>query len=159
MPEFTLQPVSRDFPEGIAAEWQIVDRAQTADVKILVLSIRGSYPPGSEGSRHGRYIAQEAIAAVHATSPHCLVLDLRELDYSWGDTLFGVFQDVSQFMDADVPKGAPPFPILIVISERSNGLLSLVGGATSAVFYDVQDAIRRAIELGSQWQAWRLGWP
>ncbi len=112
------------------------------------------FPPGSAGSRHGAYIAREAVAAVHQLSPSCLVLDVTNLDCAWGDTRLRVFQDVSQFMDADVLRGAPPFPVLVAVAERSAGIRSLLGTGSSAVLSSLDQAILGGIELGSAWQEW-----
>ena len=154
MQHFRLSEVSYEKPEGIESTYYLVDQDQQRDTRVLVISFRGAYPDGSLGNRHGGYIAHAGLCGVHAFSPEALVLDFRELHYRWGNTMLAVFQDVSQFMDADLAAGGYRFPIVVVASEKSSGLHTLLRAPEADdpfLFDDIDKAIAAARERGLQW--------
>ena len=121
--------------------------------RVLIVSFSGVYPPGSEGNRHGEYIAIMAIYGLVAFEPACLVLDFSDLSYSWGNTLLRVFGEIDQYKNE---KGEPPFPVLAVTSEKCRkGFLSLVTpvGAPEPEwhYHSLEQAVPAAITAGQQW--------
>lgn len=154
MPRFKLKEIHYRKPEGIDASYAVLDQARSSEASVLVVSFRGEYPDGSRGHQHGAYIAYTVMCGLHAFSPDALVLDFRELNYRWGNSLLRVFQDVSQFQDADLPADGYGFPIVVVASAKSSGLQSLLRGPASGeqtLFDDIDDAIATAQTRGQHW--------
>ena len=68
----------------------------------------------------------------------------------------GVFQDISDFKDANNEENEPFFPVLVVTSKKCrDGFLSLVTpndyAEPSFHFSDMSKAIERGITLGKEW--------
>lgn len=149
MPRFTLIESVPAVPEGLSSAFLLVDPSQTGRRRVLVVKVDGVYPSGSRGREHGRYVATVALHGLHAFEADCLILDLRGLTYSWGDTLLQVFQEVSELKDRELEPGEPSFPLVLVSSERCrDGLLSLLtprGGEPPPWHFEEIDA---AIEYG-----------
>jgi hypothetical protein len=68
--------------------------------------LRGIYPPGSAGKDDARYIHWLLSEFYTQHRPDGLVLDCRELEYTWGDDL--------DFSTPD-PIKADRFPLLVVL--------------------------------------------
>jgi len=72
-------------------------------------AFRGIYAPGSAGKNDARQIQTLLQEFYHAHRPDGLVLDCRELEYTWGD-------------DLDFPENEPVrterFPLLIVLRRE-----------------------------------------
>lgn len=155
MPRFRLQRATYEKPDGIDAECFLVDPSQTEKMDVLVVAFSGVCPDGSRGNPHGRYVSYVTMCALHAFGPECLVLDFRDLEYRWGNSMLGVFQDVSQFMDAGLREGEAPFPVLVVTSGRSSGFASLLRaprpGERDFRFDDLDRAIEAAIAAAQYW--------
>lgn len=143
-------------PENISCKYYIPHGIDTQRMDILIVSFFGNYPDGSMGNEHGAYIAHMTVHGLLAFAPDCIILDLRELEYRWGNTLLRVFQDISGFKDQDKEQDEPYFPVLVVTSQKSRGgFLSLVtpSGAKEPDwhFAKMDDAIKRGITLAQQW--------
>ena len=155
MPGFRLNPVQYIKPDGIDSEYFMLDKTLTDGSPILVVSFTGSCPDGSAGSKHAAYVSYAAMCGLHAFSPWAIVLDFRNLDYRWGNSMYGVFQDISRFMDADIDPGAPPFPIISVISDRSVGFTSLLlpsnDEQSNTLIHDINTGIESAIRAAKEW--------
>jgi len=123
---------------------------------IIVVIPKGEYPDGSKGNRHGKYIASMTMLALCEFDPWCLILDLRELDYRWGNTLAKVFEDVARYMDSEREPGDARFPVIVVTSDKSRAaFLSLVTPTNSPKpewHYDTMGkAVVAAIEAANHW--------
>lgn len=143
-------------PDGIDCSFGVV-RGEGEDrvPKILVASFSGIYPDGSRGNSHGHYIAYSTMHGLAAIEPWCLILDFRELDYKWGNTLLLVFDHVSRFMD-DAEEPTMRFPIAVVTSEKCrDAFLSLVTRTGDSPpewhFNDIELAIEYAIREAIAW--------
>lgn len=95
-------------------------RARDGDLELLVLAFRGVYRPGSQGNPDARRMRAEALAHLGVWPCDGLLLDLRELAYTWGDAILGV-------LDLEVPDATLSPPTLILAGPASRpGLSTLV---------------------------------
>lgn len=143
-------------PEGIVCKYFMPDPVSTQGTDVLILSVNGVYPDGSLGNEHAAYIAVMAIQGLQAFNPEAFILDLSDLEYRWGNSILGVFQDVSRFMDADKEENEPYFPVFAVTSEKSTaGFLSLITPSNESPpewhFKDINQAIEKAASAGKAW--------
>lgn len=142
-------------PDHIECKYVMPERSNTDNIDVLILSVTGKYPDGSLGNGHAHYIGIMAIQGLQAFKPEAFILDLTELDYRWGNSLLGVLQDVSLFVNADKDEDEPFFPEFVVISEKSAGFLSLVTptgeSSPNSVFKDINKAINQAVIDGKAW--------
>lgn len=153
---YALTEASPPEPPGVSCRYFLVDPEHTDRNTILVVAFDGEYPDGSRGRAHGSYIAAATLHGLHAFHAHCVILDFRGLAYRWGDTLLGVFQDISQFKDAGTDPDEIPFPVVVVTSERCrDGILSLLTGHGQALpewhFQDLDEAIQYGVTQASNW--------
>jgi hypothetical protein len=117
------------------------------DTHIQVVRFTGEYRVGSRGENDAAYMRGVALLAVSAWDTACLVLDLRELEYSWGHSLLGVIEAPGELHDEE---GDPGFPVLVVASDRCRaGLESLLGSAPPPdgrpqIFDSLDDALAAA---------------
>jgi hypothetical protein len=156
MAQFALTEAFPPEPPGITSRFFLPDPDLTDRMRILVVSFAGEYPDGSRGNAHGAFIAVSAMHGLLAFNAHCVVLDFRDLTYRWGNTLLGVFDDISQFKDAGAEPDSPPFPIVVVTSEKSrDGILSLVTPlgqpAPEWHFEDLDAAIEYGVRKAGEW--------
>jgi hypothetical protein len=116
------------------------------DTHVQVISFEGEYGVGSRGNSDAAYMRAVVMSAAAAWDCIALVLDLRELEYSWGNALLSVIQAAEELGHGDAD---PPFPVKIVASDRCRaGLLSLLGASEESsqgwLFHSIDDAIRAA---------------
>ena len=144
-------------PEGLSCKFYLKERSGDDKIDVLIVSFFGDYPKGSLGNEHGPFIARKAIEGLMSFSVEAIILDFREMHYSYGNTLLKVFQDIYQYMDAGNDKDDPIFPILVVMSDKNRGgilsLLTPVGSESTPgdCFYDMVKAIEIATEKGEFW--------
>lgn len=104
-------------------------------------------------------MARTTLFGIQSFDPHCLILDLRGLTYRWGNSLLGVFQDVAQLKDAGIEPDEPPFPVMVVTSERcKHAFLSLVTPCGRPPpdwhFDDIESAIDHVVVKVDEWFAY-----
>ena len=113
----------------------------------LVLAFTGDVPDGSAGYNDSRYMAFITGQFVGLSLPDCVVFDLRELTYTFGDSLIGLPQAVyGEFEN---------LPCIFVASEKCwAGLTTLLaprGADTSNFLFDDLDAaLFKARELAQE---------
>jgi len=151
-----LRKVDIRPPGNLRCQFSVVDRQDDSKVPVLTIEFSGDYPEGSQGNKHGEYIAAMGLLGASIFDPWAIILDFRNLNYRWGNTLLKVFQDLSRFMDAENQPGEPEFPVIVVTSEKSRGgILSLLtpNGAMepSWHFNNIEAAIKAAFEAAQQW--------
>lgn len=147
-----IQPVNIQKPEGISCAYGIVEDSSNAE--ILIVSFAGTYPEGSLGNRHGQYIASSTVHGLAVFDPWGVVLDLRELHYTWGNTLLLAFEYIDRFMAGD--PGDPRFPVVVVTSDKCrDAFLSLVtpagGEPPEWHFDDIAAAMEHAVRKANEW--------
>lgn len=143
-------------PKNIAYKFFTPKKSQTNGIDVLIVSFYGIYPSGSLGAPYAKYISLMSLHGLQYFEPECIILDLRELDYKYGNSLMGVFQDISDFKDANKEENEPFFPVLVVTSDKCrDGFLSLVtlNDETEPSFHfsDMSEAIDRGVVLGREW--------
>jgi hypothetical protein len=154
---YQLSEIQKEKPTNIDCKYFSPKEKLKDNIDVLVVSFYGEYPNGSKGKKHATFISDKVISGLINFDPDAIILDFRELHYSWGNSLLGVFQNISQFKDAGNEEGEPEFPAIILTSEKSkNGLLSLLTPATSKeipdfIFEDEKDALKSAEERGYYW--------
>ena len=150
-----IRQVDFESPVGISCSIGVVDDSSTSDLpSILVVSFAGTYPEGSRGNNHGHYIAASTVHGLAIFDPWCVVLDFRDLDYRWGNTLLLVFEYIERFMGGD--EGDPSFPVVVVTSDKCReAFLSLVtptgGQPPEWHFDDVDAALSYAVLRANEW--------
>lgn len=143
---------TQDPDSGTRSEW------------VLMVSFKGSFPIGSKGKEHGKHISSVTIQALVEFEPFGLILDYRELEFSWGNSMLKVYEDVEQFMEAGREPRDPafpdaplnPFPVVTLTSEKSrNGFVRLVAPYGSDPpenhFDDFSQAVKAAAEAADTW--------
>ena len=118
------------------------------DTHVLVVAFRGEYKVGSGGNADAAYMRAIVASASEAWDCLALILDLRELEYSWGGALLGVIQAAEQLHHGE---DDPPFPVKIVASDSCGaGILSLFGAteaeSSSWLFRTLEEAVASARE-------------
>lgn len=116
--------------------------------KVLVIAFSGVYGYGSKGNGDATFMSAVCIAAAECWHPNAVILDLRELDYQWGDMLASVF------MSAGGENSSGPIPVVILAGDRSReGLISLVDDLfrePAQWIFDDLDAAGAALEAHLQ---------
>lgn len=144
-------------PERLSCKFYQRERNGTDKIDVLIVSFFGDYPKGSLGNEYGSFIARKAIEGLMSFSVEALILDFREMNYTYGNTLLKVFQDIYQYMDAGNDDDDPIFPIFVVMSDENRaGILSLLTPVGSEsipdfCFDDMDEAIAKATEKGAYW--------
>jgi hypothetical protein len=143
--KYTLLQNKETKPISIGCKYFTPKEELIDKIEVLIVSFFGEYPNGSQGKNHGTF------------NPDALILDFRELEYNWGNSLLAVFQDLEQLKNAGNTANEPNFPILILTSEKSKtGILSLLKPAESNsvpdfIFEDINLAIKEAAKRGKYW--------
>jgi hypothetical protein len=143
---------AQDTVSGSTSEW------------VLMLSFKGSFPIGEKGRSHGTYVSGVTMRALVEFQPFGLILDYRALEFSWGNFLLKVYEDVEKFMAAgreprdpafpDAPRH--PFPVITLTSEKSRtGFVRLVAPyghePPKNHFDDFNAAVKAAAEAADLW--------
>jgi hypothetical protein len=71
--------------------------------KILIVTFVGEYRPGSAGNADAAFMCGATAAGVSAFSPHAVVFDFLELEYTWGDMLDAVYSQAPTRIGPDKP--------------------------------------------------------
>ena len=144
-------------PKEFSCKFYLKERNGDDKIDVLIISFFGEYPKGSLGNLHGGFIARKAIEGLMSFNVQAIVLDFREMYYTYGNTLLKVFQDIYQYMDAGNDEDDSLFPILVVMSRKnSDGILSLLTPVGSEsipefCFSDINDAVASATKKGQYW--------
>ncbi|MEQ9316001.1 MAG: hypothetical protein RLN72_09110 [Henriciella sp.] len=139
---------ARPVPKGIRVKFHRADKTVRNHHMIAVLSFHGAMPDGSLGKQHGRYIAAETAYWVTWLDALAMVLDFRDLDYKWGDSMLRVFQVMNQYLRESWSEMNRPVPIKLLSSDKSIGLRSLI--PNEEIFFDTMDEALRACDRDLQ---------
>jgi hypothetical protein len=124
--------------------WRVEDGKR--DTNIQVISFSGEYGVGSKGNNDAAYMRGVVLCGLASWDVSCLILDLSDLEYSWGYALLGVIEVAGEFKDQG---GTLQFPVFIVVSDRCKaGITSLLASAPESfgniIFDSVEKAMARA---------------
>lgn len=116
------------------------------DTHVQVIAFAGEYGVGSAGNPDAAYMRAVVTSAAAAWDSVGLVLDLRELEYSWGNALMSVVQAAEHLHDGDDDH---PFPVRFVVSNKCrDGLSTLfddMGEEESGWMHDTMDEAVAAV--------------
>lgn len=116
------------------------------DTHVQVVAFSGEYGVGSAGNPDAAYMRAVVTSAAAAWDSVGVVLDLRELEYSWGNALMSVVQAAEYLHQSDDDN---PFPVRIVVSDKCrDGLVSLfedMGDEESGWLHDTIDEAVAAV--------------
>ncbi len=82
-----LQPVSFDKETDIRYEFRLETTGKNRFWYTLIAKFSGTYRPGSAGAPDAHFICGIAHTGIAMWHPAALILDLRELSYTWGDEM------------------------------------------------------------------------
>ncbi len=141
-----MKRVERDLDDLSTLTHEVYGLAEEgSEALICVLEFHGDYGVGSRGAGDAAYMRASAMASITAWHTACLVLDLRDLSYSWGGELLTAIQAPHEFADEDDDN---VFPVVVVASERNyTALRSLLETADEDVdrwLFASMDAARKA---------------
>lgn len=111
---------------------------------ILWAAYKGIYGHGSSGNADAEIMFRELAAAYFTINPITIVLDLRELEYTWGNTILKVinfFNEVGRGDEENEKK------VIYLLSEKnSEGILGLVGNDRSKLICKMPE---QAVDLAN----------
>jgi hypothetical protein len=85
--EVRLKPVTFEQLSGVRHSVFVSDNTGAGSPEFLVIRYEGVYRNGAAGKGDALYIVAAAEAAQKAWWAPCTILDLRELQYTWGDEM------------------------------------------------------------------------
>ena len=155
-PMYKLVKVKPVKPRRLSCRFWITSRSETDNIDVLIVSISGISPDGSRGRDQARFMAIKAMEGMIAFDPDAIIFDFSDLHYRWGNSILGIFQNISIFKDSENEEFEPPFPQIIVVGPASrDGILSLLGISdekeSNTVFNNLNDAIAQAAKAGKAW--------
>lgn len=125
----------------------------TEDRTILIADFDGVAGIRSEGNACSFFIYCKLAEYLIYFTPHAIVLDFRDLEYSWGNSIMRVFQVTEDVLGY----GEPPYrPIILVVSDKCKaGFASLLrfnpDQLAEFVFEDLDKAVEYAQKQGNEW--------
>ena len=140
-----MKQVERDLDDLSALTHEIYGLAEEgSEALICVVAFQGDYGVGRRGAGDAAYMRGAVMASISAWHTACLVLDLRELGYSWGGELLTVLQAPHEFADENDDN---VFPVLVVASDDNcQALRGLLETADEDVDRWLFDSMDRALE-------------
>lgn len=136
-------------PDGISVRYyEIAPKQFENSGFIAVLSFHGSVPDGSAGRDHAHFVATETIYWMTHLDANAVVLDFRDLDYVWGNSMLAVFQRVHDHFHHLFVEEKMAVPVHLLASDRSRGLYSLL--ANDDVFHETVEAALKACDADIQ---------
>lgn len=125
----------------------ICESSVSDDCAILYVKASGSYGVGSLGNPDGLYLVSHLAAHYFVYEPICIILDLRDLEYTWGNTIYralNFFDEIGRDEDEK-----DKLNIIITSSknqEAINGILERVVVGKRFLCTSYEDALNVAIK-------------
>jgi hypothetical protein len=82
-----LRPVTLDQLSALRHSVFVSESGDFGSPEFLVIRYEGVYRDGARGQGDALYLVAAAEAALKAWWAPCVILDLRELQYAWGDEM------------------------------------------------------------------------
>ena len=142
----SMKRVARDLDDLSALTHEVYGLAEEgSEALICVVAFQGDYGVGSRGAGDAAYMRGAVMASISAWHTACLILDLRELSYSWGGELLTVIQAPHEFADEDDDN---VFPVLVVAEKHNfealRGLLETADEDVERWLFNSMDLARDA---------------
>jgi len=125
-------------PRGISAKHYRLSSDIPNSGFIAVISFHGKVPDGSKGKRHAEFITLECLEWMRRLNAICLIIDFRDLNYQWGDSLVRVFDSLRKHYHYEWHDLDMNVPIKLLASQKSCGLFSLINNPS--LFFETTDA-------------------
>lgn len=110
-----LIKINLDKSSNINCDFEI-----TEDNTILYVKVSGDYRSGSEGNSDGLYLFSLIVANYFMYEPICIILDLRNIKYNWGNTILKSLNFFNEIGRDEDEKNK-----LIIIIHSSENLIAL----------------------------------
>lgn len=125
-------------PRGISVRRYRLSSSVPNSGFIAAISFHGNVPDGSKGKRHAEYITLQCLEWMTQLDAICLIIDFRDLNYQWGNSLLRVFDTLRKHFHYEWYDLDMNVPIKLLASEKSGGLFSLINNPS--LFFETTDA-------------------
>ncbi|MDC0718111.1 hypothetical protein [Nannocystis bainbridge] len=131
---------------ALESEVLVPDDGARSGREFVIVRFRGAYRSGSQGQPDALYITAVVKMALAAWSASGLVVDLRELSYSWGDEMEWIFGLGRWHAGARIHS-----PVAIVVGDACRAALMSLNA--EAYQEQCRDSLADALALLEQKQA------
>jgi hypothetical protein len=119
----------------------------------ILLRFSGNYGIGSAGNADAEFMRTITLCSLLLWNVEAIVFDLRELDYEWGNGIWGMYGR------SFASSGIDGLPYATVVSDRCRSGFESCEGIVGPLFDDIESAIEnvrpRAQEyLDNLWSDW-----
>jgi len=125
----------------------ICDFTITEDNTILFVKALGKYRSGSDGNCDGLYLFSVLVAYYFVYEPISMILDVRDLEYSWGNT---ILKSLNFFNEVARDNDEKNKVIIIIHSDENQqaitGVLKMLKDGKQILCKDPDEAFGIAIE-------------
>jgi hypothetical protein len=119
----------------------------TEDENILLAKVFGFYGIGSEGNGDGLFLFSQLVAHYFVFEPISLILDLQELEYSWGNTILkslNFFSEIGRDEDEKKQK------VITIVSDKNSKPISEVLKMVNEDCYLLSNNLTQAINFAEK---------
>lgn len=143
-----LNKIHIEEPENIKCEFYSHN-----DNLLLFCKIVGTHRIGSEGNLDSEYIYSKLVAYYYWVKPCSIVLDLTDMEYSWGDRLLKIINFPSEIGRDEQEK---QLPLLLIVSDKcKEGIASLLKVKNNRlpnwIYEDFEQAVQAAVKKANEW--------
>jgi hypothetical protein len=111
------------------------DLGGDSELTALVLEFSGRYGYGSLGNADGQFMRTITLCALSLWTVEAVVFDLRELEYEWGNTIWGMY---GHSID---PSGIGDLPYATVVSDLCRAGFQTCESIVGPLFDDLESAL------------------
>ncbi len=131
----------------------LCDFAISEDNTILYVKSSGNYKHGSEGNSDGLYLFSLLAAYYFVYEPICIILDLTNLKYTWGNT---ILKSLNFFNEVGRDKEEKRKMVIIIHSSENQSaitdLLKMTSEGNRFLCESFDEAISQAVKnVGEYW--------
>ena len=127
LPTTTMIQPRKFEPSDIEFQAAIYELGDEGDeLEAVVLQFSGTYGYGSNGNGDAKYMVAIRDYILDCVLPCAIVFDLRELDYKWGNTIWGIFL-------------CDTLPFATVVSRKCSGFQTC--GVAEPMFESLESAL------------------